>query len=56
MGLERTLHRKKAHDVKKMYEKEMRKMATMTEEQKVKYLLHLSNKVYPNLQNEKIDE
>lgn len=56
MGLERRLKRQKEHDVKKMYDKEMRRMAGMTEEQKVQYLLHLSNKVYPNLQNQKVDE
>ncbi len=56
MGLERRYKRKKQQDVKKMYEREMKKMATMTDEQKVKHLTHLASKVYPNLENEKIDE
>jgi hypothetical protein len=56
MGLERRYKRKKQQDVKKMYEREMKKMATMTDEQKIKHLTHLASKVYPDLENEKIDE
>ena len=56
MSLTRRLKRQKEQDVKKMYEREMRKMASMTDEQKVKHLHHLATKVYPNVENEKIDE
>ena len=48
MGLDRRLKRKKEQDVKKMYEREIRKMSLMTDEQKIKYLHHLSNKIYPD--------
>jgi hypothetical protein len=42
MGIERTLKRKQQQEVKKMYDREMRKMATMTDAQKVTHLAHLS--------------
>jgi HD superfamily phosphohydrolase YqeK len=48
MGIERMLKRKKQHEVRKMYEKEMRKMAAMTEEQKVNYLTRMAEKIYPD--------
>jgi hypothetical protein len=44
MGIERRHKRQKERDVKKMYEKEMKKMSTMTDEQKVTHLAHLSMK------------
>jgi hypothetical protein len=43
MGIVRRHKRKKDRDVKKMYEKEMKKMFTMTDEQKITHLAHLSN-------------
>lgn len=42
MGIERRHKRKQQQDVKKMYDKEIRKMAAMTDEQKVTHLHHLS--------------
>ncbi len=56
MGLERRLKRQQKHDVKKMYEKEMRKMATMTDQQRITHLAHLSKHIPIKEQNEKIDE
>ena len=50
MGVERRYKRQQARDVQKMYDKEMNKMAKMTEEQKVKYLQHLAERVYPDLE------
>jgi hypothetical protein len=44
MGIARRYKRQKDRDVKKMYEKEMKKMSTMTDEQKVTHLAHLSMK------------
>jgi hypothetical protein len=44
MSLARRYKRQKDRDVKKMYEKEMKKMSTMTDEQKVTHLAHLSMK------------
>jgi hypothetical protein len=51
MGLERRHKRKQQQDVKKMYEKQMRKMATMTDEQKVTHLAHLQARLRPAQQN-----
>ncbi len=48
MGIERRYKRKKEQDVKKMYEKEMKKMSTMTDEQKVTHLAYLSRRLKPN--------
>ncbi len=48
MGIERMLKRKKQHEVRKMYEKEMRKMAAMNEEQKVNYLTRMADRIYPD--------
>ncbi len=50
MGLERRHKRKQAQDVKKMYDREMNKMAKMTEEQKVTHLAHLASKIKINQQ------
>jgi len=44
MGIERRHKRQKERDVKKMYEKEMKKMSTMTDQQKVTHIHHLSMK------------
>jgi hypothetical protein len=44
MGIERRHKRQKERDVKKMYEKEMKRMSTMTDEQKITHLAHLSMK------------
>jgi hypothetical protein len=44
MSLARRYKRQKERDVKKMYEKEMKKMSTMTDQQKVTHLAHLSMK------------
>jgi len=48
MSLARRYKRQKDRDVKKMYEKEMKKMSTMTDEQKVTHLAHLSSRIKPN--------
>lgn len=48
MGLERRHKRKQAQDVKKMYDREMNKMAKMTEEQKITHLAHLAMKIKQN--------
>jgi hypothetical protein len=56
MGLERRQKRQQKHDVKKMYEKEMRKMATMTDQQRITHLAHLSRNLPIKEQNKKIDE
>ena len=48
MSIIRTLKRKKEQEVKKMYEREMRKMAKMTDQQKVNYLTRLADKIYPD--------
>ena len=47
MGAERRYKRKKEQDVKKMYEKQMRRMSTMTEEQKITHLAHLASRIKP---------
>jgi hypothetical protein len=47
MGAERRYKRQKDRDVKKMYEKQMRTMSTMTDEQKITHLAHLSMKIKP---------
>ena len=47
MGIERRHKRQQARDVKKMYEKQMSKMATMTDEQKITHLAHLSSRIKP---------
>jgi hypothetical protein len=51
MGIERRLKRKQKQDVKKMYEKQMRKMATMTDEQRITHLAHLSRNLPIKEQN-----
>jgi hypothetical protein len=56
MGIERRLKRKQKHDVKKMYEKQMRLMSTMTDVQRITHLAHLSRNLPIKEQNEKIDE
>lgn len=45
MSLARRQKRKQQHDVKKMYEREMRKMSTMTDAQKITHLHHLSKHI-----------
>jgi len=49
MGAERRYKRKKDRDVKKMYEKQMRRMSKMTDEQKVTHLAHLSSRIKPDV-------
>jgi len=49
MGAERRFKRKKDRDVKKMYESQVRRMSTMTDEQKITHLAHLSSKIKPNV-------
>jgi hypothetical protein len=49
MGAERRYKRQKERDVKKMYEKQMRTMSTMTDEQKITHLAHLSSRIKPNV-------
>ena len=44
MGAERRYKRQKDREVKKMYDREMRRMSKMTDEQKVTHLAHLSMK------------
>ena len=56
MGIERRQKRKQKHDVKKMYEREMRKMATMTDEQKIIHMHHLSKHIPIKEQNVQVDE
>ena len=48
MSLARRYKRQKERDVKKMYEKQMRTMSTMTDEQKITHLAHLSSRIKPN--------
>jgi hypothetical protein len=48
MGAERRYKRQKERDVKKMYERQMRTMSTMTDEQKITHLAHLSSRIKPN--------
>lgn len=50
MGIERRLKRQKQHEVKKMFDKEMRKISAMTDEKKVLYLQQLAERVYPDLE------
>ena len=56
MGIERRHKRKQQQEVKKMYEKQMRKMSTMTDEQKIIHLHHLSKNIPIKEQTEKVDE
>ena len=49
MSLARRFKRKKDRDVQKMYERQMRIMSTMTDEQKVTHLAHLSSRIKPNV-------
>lgn len=49
MGIERRNKRKQQQDVKKMYDRQMKKMATMTDEQKITHLAHLSSRIKPNV-------
>jgi hypothetical protein len=55
MGIERRHKRKKEQDVKKMYEREMRKMATMTDEQRITHLHHLSRNLPIKEQNDMVE-
>ena len=48
MSLMRRQKRQQEQDVKKMYEKQMRLMSTMTDEQKVIHLAHLQSRIKPN--------
>ena len=48
MGAERRYKRQKDRDVKKMYERQVRRMSTMTDEQKITHLAHLSSRIKPN--------
>ena len=45
MSLARRQKRQQEHDVKKMYQKQMRLMSTMTDEQKIIHLAHLSRHI-----------
>jgi hypothetical protein len=56
MGIERRQKRKQKHDVKKMYDKQMRLMSTMTEVQRITHLAHLQSRIKPAEQKEKVDE
>ena len=51
MSLMRRQKRQQEHDVKKMYQKQMRKMSTMTDEQKVIHLAHLQARLKPVEEN-----
>ena len=56
MSLARRHKRKQQQEVKKMYDKQMRKMSTMTDEQKITHLAHLSRHIPIKEQTEKVDE
>jgi hypothetical protein len=56
MSLARRQKRQQEHDVKKMYQKQMRLMSTMTDEQKITHLAHLQSRLRPVEQKEKVDE
>ena len=56
MGIARRQKRKQEQDVKKMYERQMRRMSTMTDEQKITHLAHLSSKLKPTEQNVQVNE
>ena len=56
MGIERRQKRKQEQDVKKMYDKQMRLMSTMTDVQRITHLAHLSSRLKPAEQKEKVDE
>lgn len=57
MSLARRQKRQQEHEVKKMYEKQMRKMSTMTDEQKIIHLHHLSKHIpIKEEPKEKVDE
>jgi hypothetical protein len=47
MGIERRQKRKQKHDVKKMYDKQMRLMSTMTDVQRITHLAHLQSRIKP---------
>ncbi len=51
MGIERRQKRKQQQDVKKMYDKQMKLMSTMTEVQRVTHLAHLQSRLKPAQQN-----
>ena len=57
MSEARRQKRKQQHDVKKMYEKQMRLMSTMTDAQRITHLAHLSRHI-PIVEQpkEKVDE
>lgn len=48
MSIIRRNKRKQEREVKKMYEKEITKMAKMTDQQKVNYLTRLADRIYPD--------
>lgn len=52
MGVGRRYKRKKEQDVKKMYERQMKKMSTMTDEQKITHLAHLASRIKTNEETE----
>ena len=56
MGIERRLKRKQKQDVKKMYDKQMKLMSTMTDQQRITHLAHLQSRLKPAEQKEKVDE
>ena len=49
MSLARRQKRQQEHDVKKMYDRQVRKMSTMTDEQKITHLAHLSSRIKPDV-------
>jgi hypothetical protein len=57
MSEARRQKRKQQHDVKKMYEKQMRLMSTMNDEQRITHLEHLSRHIpIAEQPKEKVDE
>jgi hypothetical protein len=52
MSSARRQKRKQQHEVKKMYEKQMRLMSTMTDEQRITHLAHLQSRIKPMEQKE----
>ena len=51
MGIARRQKRQQEHDVKKMYEKQMKLMSTMTEVQRITHLAHLQSRLKPVEEN-----
>ena len=57
MGIARRQKRQQEHDVKKMYQKQMRLMSTMTDAQRITHLAHLSRHIpIKEEPKEKVDE